>query len=180
MTKSPYLDGQLLIAMPGMSDPRFDRSVIYLCAHSEQGAMGLIINKTTPMMSFGDLFAQLDITGDEATVEPPAELMAQPVLFGGPVEQGRGFVLHTCELHIHRCFEKTAMVQVMVQVWFLLSSGVAPVCSGRIPAWCMYGSHVFHAGFVYGSCSGLSACQVQVWFRLKTDAGRGLGRGLLV
>jgi len=97
MTKSPYLDGQLLIAMPGMSDPRFDRSVIYLCAHSEQGAMGLIINKTTPMMSFGDLFAQLDITGDEATVEPPAELMAQPVLFGGPVEQGRGFVLHTAD-----------------------------------------------------------------------------------
>ena len=44
----------------------------------------------------------------------------------------------------------------------------------------MYGSHVFHAGFVYGSCSGLSACQVQVWFRLKTDSGRGLGRGLLV
>ena len=44
----------------------------------------------------------------------------------------------------------------------------------------MYGSHVFHAGFVYGSCSGLSACQVQVWFRMKTDSGRGLGRGLLV
>ena len=72
------------------------------------------------------------------------------------------------------------MVQVMVQVWFLLSSGVAPVWSGRVPAWCMYGSHVFHAGFVYGSCSGLLACQVQVWFRSKTDSGRGLGRGLLV
>ena len=44
----------------------------------------------------------------------------------------------------------------------------------------MYGSHVFHAGFVYGSCSGLPACQLQVWFRSKTDSGRGLGRGLLV
>ena len=97
MTKSPYLDGQLLIAMPGMSDPRFDRSVIYLCAHSEQGAMGIIINKAAPMMSFGDLFAQLDITGEDGAIEPPEELMAMPVLFGGPVEQGRGFVLHTSD-----------------------------------------------------------------------------------
>lgn len=94
MTKGPYLDGQLLIAMPGMSDPRFDRSVIYMCAHSEQGAMGIIINKTTPMMSFGDLLSQLDITADE-NLAPPQELMEMPVLFGGPVEQGRGFVLHT-------------------------------------------------------------------------------------
>ncbi len=97
MTKSPYLDGQLLIAMPGMSDPRFDRSVIYLCAHSEQGAMGLIINKATPMMSFGELFAQLDIRSEDGLIEPPEELMARPVLFGGPVEQGRGFVLHTSD-----------------------------------------------------------------------------------
>ena len=96
MTDGPYLDGQLLIAMPGMSDPRFDRSVIYMCAHSEQGAMGLIINKTTPMMSFGDLLAQLDILPGEAA-EPPRELMAMPVLYGGPVEQGRGFVLHTSD-----------------------------------------------------------------------------------
>lgn len=96
MTKSPYLDGQLLIAMPGMSDPRFERSVIYMCAHSEQGAMGIIINKTTPMMSFGDLLSQLDIAADDMR-EPPPDLMAMPVLFGGPVEQGRGFVLHTSD-----------------------------------------------------------------------------------
>lgn len=97
MTKSPYLDGQLLIAMPGMSDPRFDRSVIYVCAHSEQGAMGIIINKATPMMSFGDLFAQLELRGEDGLIEPPRELMEMPVLFGGPVEQGRGFVLHTSD-----------------------------------------------------------------------------------
>ena len=96
MTKGPYLDGQLLIAMPGMSDPRFDRSVIYMCAHSEQGAMGIIINKTTPMMSFGELLSQIDIGTDEQ-VAPPQELMQMPVLFGGPVEQGRGFVLHTSD-----------------------------------------------------------------------------------
>ena len=97
MTKSPYLDGQLLIAMPGMSDPRFDRSVIYLCAHSEQGAMGLIINKAVALMSFGELFAQIDMRGEDGLMDPPEALMAKPVLFGGPVEQGRGFVLHTSD-----------------------------------------------------------------------------------
>ncbi|PZF75792.1 YqgE/AlgH family protein [Aestuariivirga litoralis] len=96
MTKGPYLDGQLLIAMPGMSDPRFDRSVIYMCAHSEQGAMGIIINKTTPMMSFGELLSQLDLAEEDA-LSPPDQLMQMPVLFGGPVEQGRGFVLHTSD-----------------------------------------------------------------------------------
>ena len=60
MNRRTYLDGQMLIAMPGMSDPRFDHSLIYLCAHSENGAMGLIVNKVTPMMSFGDLVGQLD------------------------------------------------------------------------------------------------------------------------
>lgn len=94
MTRSSYLDGQLLIAMPGMGDPRFERSVIYMCAHSEQGAMGIIVNKATPMMRFGDLFSQLDLTGNEP-MEPSPGMMDMPVLFGGPVEQGRGFVLHT-------------------------------------------------------------------------------------
>jgi putative transcriptional regulator len=97
MTKSPYLDGQLLIAMPSMSDTRFERSVIYMCAHSEQGAMGIIINKTTPMISFGDLLSQLDVGGGEEAIEPSRELSEMPVLFGGPVEQGRGFVLHTSD-----------------------------------------------------------------------------------
>lgn len=95
MTKSPYLDGQLLIAMPAIGDSRFDHTVIYMCAHSEQGAMGLIINKTAPMMRFGDLIAQLDVLPDDAEAEPSPELMEMPVLYGGPVEQGRGFVLHS-------------------------------------------------------------------------------------
>jgi putative transcriptional regulator len=95
MIKSPYLDGQLLIAMPGIGDPRFERTLIYMCAHSEQGAMGLIINKTAPMMRFGDLLSQLEVHPDDAEMEPSPELMEMPVLYGGPVEQGRGFVLHS-------------------------------------------------------------------------------------
>ena len=120
MTKTPYLDGQLLIAMPSMSDRRFERSVIYLCAHSEQGAMGLIINKTTPMMRFGDLIGQLDMIAGDNISEPPLELMEKPVLFGGPVEQGRGFVLHTSDyfapdssLPVTNAISLTATVEIL-------------------------------------------------------------------
>ena len=120
MTKTPYLDGQLLIAMPSMSDRRFERSVIYLCAHSEQGAMGLIINKTTPMMRFGDLIGQLDMIAGDNISEPPLELMEKPVLFGGPVEQGRGFVLHTSDyfapdssLPVTNAISLTATIEIL-------------------------------------------------------------------
>jgi putative transcriptional regulator len=97
MKKSAYLDGQLLIAMPGMSDPRFDRSVVYMCAHSESGAMGLIINKAMPMMSFGELVAQLDIAPDLKREALPEDILNTPVQYGGPVEPSRGFVLHTAD-----------------------------------------------------------------------------------
>ena len=100
MTKSPYLDGQLLIAMPSIGDSRFERTVIYMCAHSEQGAMGLIVNRVTPMMRFGDLVGQLDILPQDDASEPPPHVMDMPVLYGGPVEQSRGFVLHSSDYFI--------------------------------------------------------------------------------
>jgi len=82
--------GKLLIAMPDMGDPRFDKSVIYICAHSCEGAMGLIVNKPQPNLRFAKLLEQLDIsvTGDIADVR---------VHYGGPVESVRGFVLHTSD-----------------------------------------------------------------------------------
>lgn len=84
------LSGKLLIAMPGMGDPRFDRSVVFLCAHSEDGAMGLIVNKPTTDLSFAALLRQLKI--------PLADRSRDiRVHFGGPVEHGRGFVLHTAD-----------------------------------------------------------------------------------
>jgi putative transcriptional regulator len=79
-----YLDGQLLIAMPVMGDPRFERSVIYLCAHSSEGAMGIIVNRPAGSIDFPELLVQLDIK----------------VLKGGPVETGRGFVLHSSDFFI--------------------------------------------------------------------------------
>jgi putative transcriptional regulator len=85
-----FLEGKLLIALPGMSDPRFEKSVIFMCAHSADGAMGLIINKPIEGLGFQDLVQNLDI---RVTSNAPDA----PVLFGGPVDTGRGFVLHSSE-----------------------------------------------------------------------------------
>src|SRR5258706_219415 len=82
-----FLEGKLLIAMPGMGDERFIQTVIYICAHSSKGAMGIVINKPIPGLSFGELMKQLQIE-----TQPAIEF---PVLYGGPVETGRGFVLHS-------------------------------------------------------------------------------------
>ncbi len=93
-----YLDGQFLVAMPAMSDKRFARSVIYMCAHSVQGAMGLIINQRASHISFPELLGQLSIAGSEDASETAGpELQDIDVHVGGPVETGRGFVLHTSD-----------------------------------------------------------------------------------
>ena len=86
----PYISGQLLIAMPGMRDERFFKTVIYMCAHTEEGAMGLVLNQMMDSLSFPDLLEQLGI--DEGNAGESV-----PIHFGGPVEAGRGFVLHSAE-----------------------------------------------------------------------------------
>jgi len=80
-----YLEGQVLINMP---DPKFEQAVVFLCAHSKQGAMGLVLNKVVSNITFVDLLKQLRI-------RPAKQVSRRPILFGGPVETGRGFVLHT-------------------------------------------------------------------------------------
>ena len=89
-TTDPNLCGKLLIAMPDMADPRFAGSVVYLCAHSREGAMGLIVNKPTPEIRFRDLLEQLGIPVGDAVRDIR-------VHFGGPVEPARGFVLHSAD-----------------------------------------------------------------------------------
>lgn len=97
--ETTYLDGQLLVAMPGMSDKRFARAVIYLCAHSEDGAMGLIVNHRARQLNFPDLLVQLDVIDEAEAIRLPERAGAVPVLKGGPVETGRGFVLHSDDYH---------------------------------------------------------------------------------
>ena len=95
-----YLTGQLLVAMPQMRDPRFARSVIYMCAHSEEGAMGLIINQRASHISFPDLLERLGITTLSGEEGISNELLGMSVHVGGPVETGRGFVLHSADFFI--------------------------------------------------------------------------------
>ena len=85
-----YLAGQMLIAMPQMQDARFSRTVVYLCAHTAEGAMGLVVNRLFNALSFPDLLEQLNIDSTP---------LCDPILihFGGPVEAGRGFVLHSTD-----------------------------------------------------------------------------------
>ena len=95
------LAGKILIAMPGMEDKRFARSLVYMCAHSSDGAMGLILNQPAPASSsFDDLLVQLEIIaeGDRITLPPLARAMI--VQNGGPVETTRGFVLHSSDYFV--------------------------------------------------------------------------------
>ncbi|HEY8161928.1 MAG: YqgE/AlgH family protein [Methylocystis sp.] len=90
-----YLDGQLLVAMPGMTDERFARSVIYLCAHSEDGAMGIVVNQPARVKNFPDLLVQLQVIAPEERIRLPRGAEEIQVLSGGPVQTDRGFVLHS-------------------------------------------------------------------------------------
>jgi putative transcriptional regulator len=98
--KPGYLDGQILVAMPTIRDDRFSRTVIYLCAHSSEGAMGIVINQPAPHIDFGDLLVQLEVIPDNKFIELPSRAGEVKVLKGGPVETGRGFVLHSADFFI--------------------------------------------------------------------------------
>ncbi|MEP2028557.1 MAG: YqgE/AlgH family protein [Paracoccaceae bacterium] len=121
------LTGKLLIAMPGMAGSGFDHSVIYICAHSDDGAMGLIINKPAEDVRMVDLVEQLEISTESETA-----LHDTPVCIGGPVEQGRGFVLHSPEynsrihtLEVDGLFSMTATLDVLEDI----ASGEGPARS---------------------------------------------------
>ena len=87
MDQPPFLTGQLLLAMPGIGDPRFEKAVIAMCVHDENGALGIGLGRIVPRISFHDLLRQLDI---EPGVAPDVAIHA-----GGPVQPQRGFILHS-------------------------------------------------------------------------------------
>src|SRR5438045_4282925 len=95
-----YLDGQLLIAVPVMGDRRFERSLIYMCAHSSEGAMGIVVNRPAGSIDFPGLLVQLDIIKTSDQIKLPENAESMKVLKGGPVETGRGFVLHSSDFFI--------------------------------------------------------------------------------
>jgi len=95
-----YLDGQMLIAMPAMGDERFSRSLIYVCAHSSEGAMGIVVNHLAPNINFSDLLVKLDVIPAADVIQLPSRAGVVKVMRGGPVETERGFVLHSADFFI--------------------------------------------------------------------------------
>lgn len=117
--KEGYLAGKLLLATPGMGDPRFHRAVIFLCAHDENGAMGLVINHVMPGVGFRDLVGQLKVQSD---IKLDLEKLDMNVMCGGPVESARGFLLHSSDfvrddtLRVDNLYGVTGTVEALREV----------------------------------------------------------------
>ncbi len=92
-----YLEGQMLVAMPAMDDERFARTVVYICAHSAEGAWGIVVNRRSRRVRFPELLVQLDVIKQDDAIRLPERAANIEVLRGGPVERGRGFMLHTAD-----------------------------------------------------------------------------------
>src|SRR3974377_1687291 len=100
-----YLDGQMLVAMPAMLDDRFARSLIYICAHSSEGAMGIVVNHPAPNINFSALLVKLDVIPAADLIQLPSRAGVVKVMRGGPVETERGFVLHSADF----CIENSTL-----------------------------------------------------------------------
>ncbi|MCC6598809.1 MAG: YqgE/AlgH family protein [Alphaproteobacteria bacterium] len=114
-----FLAGRLLLAMPGIGDPRFNRAVIFICAHDQKGAMGLVVNQERNDMVFFDLLTQLNIASD---IKINANMRSLPVMRGGPVEAARGFLLHSPDfareetINVDKQFSVTGTVEALKAV----------------------------------------------------------------
>ncbi|MGO1076361.1 YqgE/AlgH family protein [Inquilinus sp. CA228] len=158
-----YLAGQLLIAMPTLVAPPFARTVIYLCAHNDQGAMGLVVNKPLSSIDFPTLLDQLGI--------PHGDLLGSTrVQFGGPVESGRGFVLHSTDYRA----EKTVVVgEVAVTSTLEVLQAIA---GGTGPS-----RHLLALGYAGWSAGQLDAeIQANGWLTVPCDSDILFGENLSV
>lgn len=148
-----YLTGKLLVAMPGMRDPRFARSVVYVCAHNAEGAMGLVLNKLIETLSFDELLSQLGIENAR-----PEDHIA--VHFGGPVESGRGFVLHSSD------YRQESTLQVDGRIALTATLDVLrDIASGGGPR-----RHLFALGYAgWGPGQLDSELQANGWLTVEAD-----------
>jgi putative transcriptional regulator len=124
---SGYLDGQMLIAMPTIGDPRFARSVIYLCSHSADGAMGIVVNRPAQNITFPDLLDQLGIDNGDAAAA--IRLKSFPVNVGGPVDTTRGFVLHSTDYHVESAtvaIDKAISLTATIDILKAIAAGHGP------------------------------------------------------
>lgn len=153
-TTSPLV-GQILVAMPGMPDPRFAQTIIYMCAHNAEGAMGLVVNRALETLSFGSLLTQLGIPICGERIE-------RPVHFGGPVDTGRGFVLHSRDyerdgtMTVTDAFALTATVDILKAI----AGGTGPR------------QHLLALGYAgWGPGQLDSEIRANGWLNVDADAG---------
>lgn len=157
-----YLAGQMLIAMPQAQDPRFARSVVYVCAHTAEGAMGLVVNRLLDALSFPDLLEQLGI-------EPTPACSQIRVHFGGPVEAGRGFVLHSTD-YIQ---DTTLMVDERVALTATVDV-LKAIAEGRGPRRSLLA--LGYAGWAAGQLD--AEIRDNVWLNVPADEDLLFGRDL--
>lgn len=127
MTEETYLEGQFLIAMPGMEDGRFARSVVFLCAHSDEGAMGFIVNQPQEV-GFPDLLVQLGVMDEDQAIKLPADARDLIVCNGGPLDRSRGFVLHSDDYVVESSMpvSKEICLTATVDILRAISDGSGP------------------------------------------------------
>ena len=127
--ESPFLDAQVLVAMPGMLDERFARSVIYVCAHSPEGAMGIVLNRPAANVNVPDLLVQLEIIPELERISLPQRVGRMQVLMGGPVETSRGFVLHSPDFHIAQStlpIDDSVCLTATIDILRAIAAGTGP------------------------------------------------------
>jgi putative transcriptional regulator len=155
-----FLEGKLLIALPGMADDRFAQTVIYMCAHSSKGAMGIVINKPIPGLSFSEVMKQLNIDTKASTTE-------LPILYGGPVETGRGFVLHSGD---YEGSDSTLPVSEDISLTATLDI-LRAIAEGRGPKHVLFA--LGYAGWAPGQVE--SEFQSNGWLHCEADPGLVFG-----
>ena len=155
-----FLVGKLLIALPGMTDERFAQTVIYICAHSSNGAMGIVINKPIPGLAFSEVMKQLDIE----TKPSAADL---PILYGGPVGTGRGFVLHSGD---YESSDSTLPVSGDISLTATLDI-LRAIADGRGPKHALFA--LGYAGWSAGQVE--SEFQTNGWLHCEADPGLVFG-----
>lgn len=172
-----FLDGQLLIAMPIMTDRRFQRSVVYMCAHTDDGAMGLVINQRAPNMAYPDLLERLGIVTKDSR-EIVADLSNRTVHVGGPVETGRGFVLHTSDynstdstLQIDETVSLTATVDILRDI----AAGTGPDRSILALGYASWGAGQLESEF---AANGWLHCPADPELVFSTDIENKYNRAL--
>ena len=155
------LQGQLLIAMPDMTDPRFHRSVVQICAHSDEGTMGLIVNKRIDDLDLDSLLDQIDLTDSMGDGYVSAESLRRPVHNGGPVEANCGFVLHSPDY-----FSKEATLKVIDSICLTATTDIlAAVATGEGPHHALVA--LGYAGWSPGQLEGELAANA--WLNCPTD-----------